>query len=41
MQAHSMAEDILDIADGRNDWMRANAADEAGSRWSATWLLSN
>jgi hypothetical protein len=32
MQAHSMAEDILDIADdGRNDWMRANAADDA--RW--------
>jgi hypothetical protein len=35
MQAHSMAEDILDIADdGRNDWMRANAADDAG------WVLN-
>lgn len=31
MQAHSMAEDILDIADnGTNDWMKANAADDAG-----------
>jgi hypothetical protein len=30
-----MAEDILDIADdGRNDWMRANAADDAG------WVLN-
>jgi hypothetical protein len=35
MQAHSMAEDILDIADdGRNDWMRANAANDAG------WVLN-
>lgn len=31
MQAHSMAEDILDIADdGRNDWMLKNGADDAG-----------